>query len=1156
MAYRICTQAALLIVLVQAPAVVAEDWPMSGRDRTRNAVSPEKGPPRWWQVPQSQTRVPARNIKWQVRLGSQTKGDPIVANGLVWVGTNNNEPRDPGFRDKAPVLMCFREKDGAFLYQYVTAIPADDHFADFRFAGHTSSPLVENGRMWFTTVRGEVVCLDIAPLEKGQGLPRELWKLDMRKALGVFPSWAPMGYGRTCSIACQGDFIYVLTGNGVDADDRVPAALAPSLICLHKNTGKVIWSDNSPGKNILDGQYASPLVIEVNGRSQVIAPMGDGWVRSFDAITGDLLWKFDGNPKNIKRPRGWNNWFATPVFYDGRVYLGNGNSPARPHSTSPGWLYCLDPTRKGDISVEVEAAPGNARPNSNSGVVWRFGGLDDHKERRFSGTLASVAIHADLAIANDTNGYVNCLDAKTGQLYCKHDALDEFTTSPLIVDGKVMIASQGGELILLALHKEKKLLDRIDMLEMVSTSPVFANGVLFVATSTTLYAIAGNDKNPSSEQGQDWPQFGRDQTRNAVSPEKNPATWWQIETRDAKQQIRQPAKNILWSANLGSITYGDPVVVDGLVWVGTNNQAVDVKAKPEDASVLTCLDQRTGRILYRYVSPRLKNLMQDWPHSSMASSPLIEGKRLWFLTNRCEVVCLDIEPLHQGTGEPRQLWKVDMPKELGVIPYGTPMGLARKCSLAAYRDLVFVITGNGMDESHRNVPAPEAPSLVCFNKNTGKVVWTDNSPGKNIIEGQWASPLVIEVNGQAQVVAPQGDGWLRAFEAQTGKLIWKFDTNPKDAVWKPGGRGTRNNLLATPVYYDRRIYIGNGLHPEHQGGQAWLYCIDPTKTGDISPELDDGPGKGKANPNSGMVWRFGGRDATTKKLQFLRTVSNVAIDRGLMIAADIEGFVYCLDARTGQEYWRHEAAGQILGSPLIVDSKVYVPVNDGTVYVLALAKELKVLKEIDMPDRLWCSPIFAHGVLYIATGNRLFAIAGDAKKPAAKEVPDKKERPRAPDAIFVPTPHDVVDKMLEIAGVKKADLVADLGCGDGRIVVAAAKKYGCRAVGYDLDPQCVKLANELVGKEKVENLVRIEQKDIFTLDLRQVDVVALYLPPRLNAKLLPQLEKLKPGARIASHQFPIPGVRPERVVRYRSTEDGAEHTLYLWTVPLKREVDQ
>jgi len=145
-----------------------------------------------------------------------------------------------------------------------------------------------------------------------------------------------------------------------------------------------------------------------------------------------------------------------------------------------------------------------------------------------------------------------------------------------------------------------------------------------------------------------------------------------------------------------------------------------------------------------------------------------------------------------------------------------------------------------------------------------------------------------------------------------------------------------------------------------------------------------------------------------------------------------------------------------------------------------------------------------------------------------------------------------VEKMLALAQVKKTDVVYDLGCGDGRIVVTAAKKYGCKAVGVEIDPECVKLSQELVKKEGVGHLVAIEAKDLFTRDLSQADVVTLYLLPQLNVKLLPQLAKLKPGARIVSHAFPMEGIEPDQVVRMVSKEDGVEHTLYLWTTPLKK----
>ncbi|HUU19258.1 MAG TPA: 50S ribosomal protein L11 methyltransferase [Sedimentisphaerales bacterium] len=160
---------------------------------------------------------------------------------------------------------------------------------------------------------------------------------------------------------------------------------------------------------------------------------------------------------------------------------------------------------------------------------------------------------------------------------------------------------------------------------------------------------------------------------------------------------------------------------------------------------------------------------------------------------------------------------------------------------------------------------------------------------------------------------------------------------------------------------------------------------------------------------------------------------------------------------------------------------------------------------------------------------------------------------RALDVIFIPTPQDVVDKMLELVEVKKDDLVYDLGCGDGRIPVTAAKRYGCKAVGYDLDPDRVRESMENVEKNEVGHLVGIEQKDIFTLDLSKADVITLYLLPSLNVRLIPQLEKLKPGSRIVSHNFDMEGVKPDKIVKLTSSKDHAEHKIYLWTTPLKRE---
>jgi SAM-dependent methyltransferase len=162
------------------------------------------------------------------------------------------------------------------------------------------------------------------------------------------------------------------------------------------------------------------------------------------------------------------------------------------------------------------------------------------------------------------------------------------------------------------------------------------------------------------------------------------------------------------------------------------------------------------------------------------------------------------------------------------------------------------------------------------------------------------------------------------------------------------------------------------------------------------------------------------------------------------------------------------------------------------------------------------------------------------------------EKPiREPDVIFVPTPQEVVDKMLEMADVRPGEIVYDLGCGDGRIPVTAAKKYGVKAWGFDINPVRVRESLENVKRNKVGSLVTIKQADIFTLDLSKADVVTLYLLPQLNVKLIPQLDKLKPGCRIVSHDFDMEGVRPKREFSF-SPPGGREHRIFLWVTPLEK----
>ncbi len=160
------------------------------------------------------------------------------------------------------------------------------------------------------------------------------------------------------------------------------------------------------------------------------------------------------------------------------------------------------------------------------------------------------------------------------------------------------------------------------------------------------------------------------------------------------------------------------------------------------------------------------------------------------------------------------------------------------------------------------------------------------------------------------------------------------------------------------------------------------------------------------------------------------------------------------------------------------------------------------------------------------------------------------------DVVYVPTPYDVVTKMLKMAKVEKKDVLYDLGCGDGRIVVTAARKKGCKGVGFDINPVRIKESLANVKKNRVEKLVKIEKKNIFKLDLSKATVISLYLLPELNLRLVPQFNKMKPGSRIVSHDYGMEGYEPDEEISFTSREDGGEHTIYLWTVPLKKKSEK
>lgn len=534
----------------------------------------------------------------------------------------------------------------------------------------------------------------------------------------------------------------------------------------------------------------------------------------------------------------------------------------------------------------------------------------------------------------------------------------------------------------------------------------------------------------------DWPQWGGTSLRNNTPVGYHIPTEWEIGDFNFQTGKWNPAgsRNIKWVAKLGSQSYGNAVLADGRIYVGTNNSGGWLKRYPAkvDLGCLLCFDINTGKFLWQHSSEKLPSgRVHDWPLQGICCAPLVEGDRLWFVTSRGEVRCLDTAGFrdHENDGpyteeaftnqdEADVVWVFDMMKEMGISQHNMC-----SCSVTSAGDLLFVNTSNGVDVEHNYIPAPEAPSFFAMNKHTGKVVWTDNSPGLNILHGQWSSPCYAEIGGQPQVIFPGGDGWLYSFDPQgqqipgkgaSGKslLLWKFDANPKTSLWELGGRGTRNNLIATPVVYQNRVYIAVGQDPEHGEGIGHLWCIDPTRRGDISPELvfnaaapntPIGPKRLQAadpkqgdltrpNPNSGAIWHYSQTDINGDgEIDFEETMhrscGTVTILDNILYIADFSGLLHCLDATTGKVHWTYDMLAASWGTPLIVEGKVYLGNEDGDVSIFRHSADPKVaMREEDgepvpyygvhnMGSSVYSTPIVAGNVLYITSRTHLFAIA-------------------------------------------------------------------------------------------------------------------------------------------------------------------------------------
>lgn len=503
----------------------------------------------------------------------------------------------------------------------------------------------------------------------------------------------------------------------------------------------------------------------------------------------------------------------------------------------------------------------------------------------------------------------------------------------------------------------------------------------------------------------DWPQWGGDEHRNMVSQEKNLASSFTPGNKksDGSGVDMRTTKSVKWAAKLGSTTFGNPTVAGGKVFVGTNDFDVnDPRYSQTKGGSIRCFDEATGKLLWQQIIPQYvtsdPNMNFDDGAYGVCSSPTVQGDKLYVVSNRAEVLCMDVNgiangndgpfvdeaqytagpgkpPIEQGPSDGDILWRFDMFKELNVWPQD-----AASCSVLIHGDVVYTSTANGVDRSHDRLPNPKCPALIALDKHTGRLVAQEEEGiGSRLFHGQWSSPSAGEVDGKSLIFFGGGDGVCYAFEALSEipdrvvplKKVWSFDCNPPEYKCRNGkpipyrdgdirchaegnkGDGTwigPSDIIATPVFHKNRIYVATGQDPLHGHARGLLHCIDATKTGDIS--------------QSGDVWKYDRLD---------RSISSVSIADGLLYLVDLAGDLHCLDAETGACYWVHHSKAETWGSTLVADGKVYFGTHRDF-WILAAGKELRVLSQTRLGAPCCTTPIAANGVVFIASHRNLWAL--------------------------------------------------------------------------------------------------------------------------------------------------------------------------------------
>ena len=497
---------ACLCALAAAGGAAADDAPQWGHAWTRNQVSAEKG------LPISFDPATGRNVRWSAPLGTEAHSTPVVAGGRVYIGTNNNRPRDPKHRGDRGVLLCLDARDGALLWQLVVPKRSEDPYFDWPNSGISSPATVEGDRVYIVSNRGEVLCLDARGLANGnQGpyadegrhmTPAEepplepgpldadiLWLFDLTSGAGIWSHDAAHS-----SILVRGEHLYLNTGTGVDNTHRkIRAPDAPSLVVLDKSTGRLLAREREGiAPNIFHSTWAPPSLGKLGDRELVLLAAGNGVVYAFEPISrtppaGEVLalekvWSYDFDPAapkenvhayNQNRKEGPSNIYGAPVIHDGRVYVAGGGDYW--WGKVGAWIHCIDGTGRGDIT--------------RGGRLWSAE-LGRH-------VFSTPAVHEGLVYIADTRKRLHCLDAKDGSTVWTHDAVGEFWASPHLADGKVFIGTRRGEVLVFAAGREKKVLGESAVEDPISATVTTANGVAYVASMTRLYAVANTPDKPA-----------------------------------------------------------------------------------------------------------------------------------------------------------------------------------------------------------------------------------------------------------------------------------------------------------------------------------------------------------------------------------------------------------------------------------------------------------------------------------------------------------------------------------------------------------------------------------------------------------------------------------------------------------------------------------